>query len=145
MMEKYTTVIHFKLKRSQVGVFSYFTLNMRYQIECHEIKYYLIYFFSCLYYSFLIAAMLFEIHHYNSLSNSLNTEKNAVKTKTAESPLWRNRVSSISVGLGHRLDPGPAQWVKDLVLLQLQCRLPFHLESNFWPGKSKCCRAAKKE
>ena len=40
---------------------------------------------------------------------------------------------------------GPAQWVKDLVLPQLQCRLPLQLGSDPWPGNSMCCRAAKKE
>ena len=36
--------------------------------------------------------------------------------------------------------PSPAQWVKDLVLLQLQLRSG----SDTWPGNSVCCRAAKK-
>ena len=38
-----------------------------------------------------------------------------------------------------------AQWVKDLVLLRLQCRLQLQLGSDPQPGNSICLRAAKKE
>ena len=34
---------------------------------------------------------------------------------------------------------------KDPVWTLLQCRSQVHLESNFWPGNSMCCGAAKKE
>lgn len=36
-----------------------------------------------------------------------------------ESLLWGNRVRSVSGALGHRFNPAPAQWVKDLAILQL--------------------------
>ena len=35
-----------------------------------------------------------------------------------------------------RLIPGPAQWVKDPALLQLQLRLQLWLGSDLWPGNS---------
>ena len=34
--------------------------------------------------------------------------------------------------------PSLAQWVKDLVLLQLRLRLQLHLASDLWPGNSIC-------
>ena len=46
------------------------------------------------------------------------------------------------------LIPGPAEWVKDLALLQLQHRSqlwPLWLGSDPWPGNSICHRVAKKE
>ena len=39
--------------------------------------------------------------------------------------------------------PCPAQWVKDLVLLQLQLRSQLWLRSDPWPGNSMSLRAAK--
>ena len=41
--------------------------------------------------------------------------------------------------------PGPAQWVKDLVLPLLRLRLQLLLRSNPCPKNSICHRAAKKE
>ena len=41
--------------------------------------------------------------------------------------------------------PGPAQWVKDLVLLQLQRRSQLQLRSDPWPGNPICRGVAKKE
>lgn len=37
--------------------------------------------------------------------------------------------------------PGPAQWVQDLILPQLQC----WFRSDPWPGESVCRGVAKKE
>ena len=45
---------------------------------------------------------------------------------------------------GMQVSPPPSQWVKDLVLLQLQLRLPLWLGSDSWPGNSICCGVAKK-
>ena len=39
----------------------------------------------------------------------------------------------------------PAQWVKDLVLPQLQLTSQLQLQSDPWPGNSICLGAAKKE
>ena len=39
--------------------------------------------------------------------------------------------------------PGPAQWAKDLELLQLWCRL--QLRFSPWPGNSICLGAAKQK
>ena len=62
------------------------------------------------------------------------------KRKQLEFLLWRNRVGGILGALGCGFNPGPVQWVKDLVLpLKLQ------LESEPWPGNSMCRGAAKKE
>ena len=41
--------------------------------------------------------------------------------------------------------PGPAQWVKDTALAQLQLRWKLWLESDPWPGDSICHRAVKKK
>ena len=41
--------------------------------------------------------------------------------------------------------PGPAQWVKDPALLQLQRRLQLHLGSDPWPRNAICRGAAKKK
>ena len=41
--------------------------------------------------------------------------------------------------------PGLAQWVKDLVLLQLQYKSQLWLESDPWPRISICHRVAKKK
>ena len=41
--------------------------------------------------------------------------------------------------------PGPAQWIKDPVLLHLWLGLQLCLRSDPWPGNSTCCQAAKKE
>ena len=38
-----------------------------------------------------------------------------------EFPLWSNGISGLLGALGHRI-PGLAEWVKDLVLAQLQLR-----------------------
>ena len=43
------------------------------------------------------------------------------------------------------LIPGPAQWVKDLVLPQLQHTLQLRLEFDPWPGNSIYPGAVKKE
>ena len=43
------------------------------------------------------------------------------------------------------LIPSPAQWVKDLALLQLQLRWQLWLRSGPWPGKSICFRETKKK
>ena len=39
---------------------------------------------------------------------------------------------------------GPAQWIKDLVLLQLWLRLQLKLGSDPWTGNSICLQVAKK-
>ena len=39
--------------------------------------------------------------------------------------------------------PGPAQWVKDLALVQLGLRSGLQLGSDAWPGSSICHEAAK--
>lgn len=41
--------------------------------------------------------------------------------------------------------PGPVQWVKDPVLLQLWLRSQPQLRSDPWPGSSICYGAAEKE
>ena len=41
--------------------------------------------------------------------------------------------------------PGLAQWVKDLVLPQLQQRSQLQLESDPWPRNSTCCEVAQKK
>ena len=41
--------------------------------------------------------------------------------------------------------PSWAQWVKDLVLMQLQLRSQLQLGSDPWPSNSICHRAAKKK
>ena len=41
--------------------------------------------------------------------------------------------------------PGPAQWVKDLALLQLRLRWRLQLSSDPWPENSVCCGEAKKK
>ena len=41
--------------------------------------------------------------------------------------------------------PSPAQWVKDLALLQLWLRSQLQLRSNLWPGNFICYEAAKKK
>ena len=41
-------------------------------------------------------------------------------------------------------NPGPVQWVKDLVLPQLWCRLQLRLRSDPWPRNSICYMVAKK-
>ena len=43
------------------------------------------------------------------------------------------------------LIPSLAQWVKDLVLPQLQLRLQPQLRCDPWPGNSIHCRVGKKE
>ena len=43
------------------------------------------------------------------------------------------------------LIPGPAQWVKDLALLQLQLTLQLQFGPDPWPGNSICHRVAKKK
>ena len=40
-----------------------------------------------------------------------------------EFPLWHNGMGSVSAAPGCRFDPWPAQWVRDLALQQLWCRL----------------------
>ena len=40
--------------------------------------------------------------------------------------------------------PGPEQWVKNPVLLQLQFRSQLWLRSEPWPRNSVCCGVAKK-
>lgn len=41
--------------------------------------------------------------------------------------------------------PGPALWIKDLILLQLQIRLRWQLRSDPWPRNSICWGVAKNE
>ena len=43
------------------------------------------------------------------------------------------------------LIPGPAQWVKDPALPQLQHRLQLQLGADPWSRNSMCCSVAKKE
>ena len=77
-----------------------------------------------------------------------NIEKSWVKNKSwVEFPLWL--LQRDQQHLGKRWDagsiPSPTQWVKDLVLQQLQFRSQLWLGSDPWPGKSICHRADKKE
>ena len=44
-----------------------------------------------------------------------------------ELPLWCNRISSVLGALGQDSIPGPAQWVRDLALPQLQLSLQLWL------------------
>ena len=60
----------------------------------------------------------------------------SLKTINQEFLLWCN--------LGCRFYPQPAQWVKDLVVLQLWCRSQLQLGSDPWPRNSMCPGAAKK-
>ena len=46
---------------------------------------------------------------------------------------WVNDLAYRSGGVG--LIPGPAQWMKVLVLLQQWCRLQLWLRFDTWPGK----------
>ena len=41
--------------------------------------------------------------------------------------------------------PGPTQWVKDIALLLLWCRLQLWLGSDPWSGNSICQRKKKKK
>ena len=59
--------------------------------------------------------------------------------------LWCNRVCSVLGALGVGSIPGPAQWVKDLVLQQLWLSSRLWLGSDPWPGSSICYQAAKKK
>ena len=60
-------------------------------------------------------------------------------------PLWHNRISATSMECWDAgLISGPAQWVKDLALLYLQCRLQLRLRSDPWLGNI-CRGVAKKE
>ena len=54
--------------------------------------------------------------------------------------LWHSGNGGISGVLGHRFNPqpGPTQWIKEPVLLQL-----WWLGSDPWPGNPTCCGAAK--
>lgn len=56
--------------------------------------------------------------------------------------LWCNGIRGVSLAPGHRFDPKP-QWVKDLVLPQLQLKLQLQLRSNPWPRNSISYRVAK--
>ena len=47
--------------------------------------------------------------------------------------------------LGHEYDPCPAQWVKDLVLLQLWYWSQLRLRLDSWPGNSVCHGYSKKK
>ena len=79
---------------------------------------------------------------------ALKRQKTKTKTKrihSKEIPLWHNRIISVSGALERRLDPRPAQWVKDPALLQLWLTLQLWLGSDPWPGNSTCCGVAKKK
>ena len=55
-----------------------------------------------------------------------------------------NRISGVLRAWDAGLIPSPAQWVKEPVLLQLQCMLKLWLRSDPWARNSICCGAAKK-
>lgn len=68
------------------------------------------------------------------------------KNQGKEFPLWRDGISGISAAPGPQVrSPGPAQWVEDLELTQLRCKLQPQLGSDPWLRNSMCCRAAKTE
>ena len=47
-------------------------------------------------------------------------KQNKTKKVPGEFLLWHNGIGGILGALGHKFHPCPAQWVKDLVLPQLQ-------------------------
>ena len=53
--------------------------------------------------------------------------------------LWCNEIGDVLGMLGCRFDPCPAQWVKDLALLQLQFMLQVWLGSDPWRGNPMGC------
>ena len=64
--------------------------------------------------------------------------------------IWSSRygATGLAACLEHwdmALIPGPAQWVKDLALPQLQGGSQLWLRSDPWPRHSVWCRAAKKD
>ena len=61
--------------------------------------------------------------------------------------LWRKGISCISEALGwiQVRSWAPAQWVKDLVVLQLQCGLQLQLRSDPWSWNFHMLQAAKEE
>ena len=59
--------------------------------------------------------------------------------------LWDQRYGILGALRRAGLNPSPAQWVKDPVLLQLWLRLQLRLGFNPWPRSSICLWAAKKK
>ena len=59
--------------------------------------------------------------------------------------LWRSGIGGISGALGHKFHPRLAQWVKHLVLPQLQNRSQLQFRSDPWLENSICCRAATRK
>lgn len=55
-----------------------------------------------------------------------------------EFPLQHNGLGSSSAAPGRRFDPGPAQWVKNLLWLQPWRRLQRRLRSDPWPENVVC-------
>ena len=60
-------------------------------------------------------------------------------------PLWRNGIDGILGALGHRFDPWPAWWIKNLVLPQLWLKSQLWLRSDPWPRNSTCPGGPKKK
>ena len=66
-----------------------------------------------------------------------------VKKVSLEVPAVVHRIGGVCGVLGCRFYTGPAQWVKDQILPQVQHRLQMWLGSDPWPRNSICRRAAK--
>ena len=69
-----------------------------------------------------------------------------VRKPAQSSPYGTVGLAAVSLYLWDAgLVPGLAQWVKDLVVVQLQRRSQPRLGSDPWPGNPVCCRVARKE
>ena len=60
-------------------------------------------------------------------------------------PLWRKEIETSLEHWDTGSNPGPAQRVKDLALLQLWHRSKHPLRADPWPSDSMCCGVAQKE
>ena len=68
---------------------------------------------------------------------ALKAKKKKKKTSQGVPPVAQ-QIIGISGALDTGLIPGPAQWVKDPVLLQLQQRFQLQLGSDPWPRSFIC-------